>query len=967
MKYTQIIIAIILTFLIVPTVSALTAVNNCTDLENMANNLSEDYVLGQDIDCSGHGTFTPVGASGTEFTGSLDGNGYIISDLTISTGNYKGLFGATSSASIEEVGLVDVTVSGGQYVGALVGHMSGGTVNQSYSTGTATGTSGDVGGLVGYSTGLINNSWSSVEVTGGANQYDVAGFVGYNDVGGVIENSYSTGNATTGEYVGGFVGDNSGTVTNSFCTGLATNADVAEGGFVGENYGTLTNVYYNNYSSSPELCGPDQVEVGCTAINDDIPYFYNTSAAPLSSWDYNVWGISKDNEGFPMLQWEEQRYVINTCQELQDMWDDLNGDYTLGQDIDCNGFDYGDGKGFLPIGNQTDEFRGSLNGSGYVISNLYINRNDTDRVGLFGKVHTAEIYDLGLSNINVTGKWYVGGLIGQSFGLTTVNRVYITGGVSAGTYHSAGLVGNSQDLTISNCWTNVDVTGESDVGGVSGYAVDIQITNCYATGDIVGDDDVGGLAGVLQKSGKDTFANNSYATGSVTANTDFGGIIGDLAAGAFIENSYWNNHSGNPSICSDDGDTGCTAIADNEAYFYNTANGPMDEWDFVNVWDDVYVNVTYPPLAWQNPPAPIIACGADLNQTGETYFLAADLTATVDCLTVSADNITLEGQGYNITGDSGAGDGGIVGSSIGGLTVRNIEIYKFGKGIDIEDLDDSIIENSIIGDAVLSIDLETTSNRNIIRNNTMYGGSSEAIYLVSGDDNLIEGNTIYNKGYGIYLDVLSANDNIILNNQIYDCTFGTFNSLGGAQLLIYNNSYGEIKWPVSLIEVTGDIVFPGNITIGNNSAYVDSDNLPGLNITANVTLYGIGDRGYSQPAILKDGEVCTDCYNFTALDAATVIFNVTGFSTYTIGETPVTTEKEGFRDDTIGALGKGALMIGILVVLALFSLGLILIVSGTSGASEAVEGMDLKFIVYTIAVALILLAIAMFVVNTILS
>ena len=42
---------------------------------------------------------------------------------------------------------------------------------------------------------------------------------------------------------------------------------------------------------------------------------------------------------------------ITNCTELQNICNDLTGDYYLAKDINCSGFDYGDGKGFMPIGN----------------------------------------------------------------------------------------------------------------------------------------------------------------------------------------------------------------------------------------------------------------------------------------------------------------------------------------------------------------------------------------------------------------------------------------------------------------------------------------------------------------------------------------------------------------------------------------------------------------------------------------
>ena len=76
-----------------------------------------------------------------------------------------------------------------------------------------------------------------------------------------------------------------------------------------------------------------------------------------------------------------------------------------------------------------------------------------------------------------------------------------------------------------------------------------------------------------------------------------------------------------------------------------------------------------------------------------------------------------------------------------------------------------------------------------------------------------------------------------------------------------------------------------DIKILNNSVTVESGNNIGLNRSANITLYGIGDRGYTIPQLQRDGVDCGAlCYNFTALDAATVVFNVTSWTNYSIGE-----------------------------------------------------------------------------------
>ena len=84
-------------------------------------------------------------------------------------------------------------------------------------------------------------------------------------------------------------------------------------------------------------------------------------------------------------------YEIWTIYDLQDMEDDLAGDYVLMADIDASAtnpnslnFDsteWGDGTGFRPVGYQWVgwpytklPFTGTFDGNGYTINNLYINR-----------------------------------------------------------------------------------------------------------------------------------------------------------------------------------------------------------------------------------------------------------------------------------------------------------------------------------------------------------------------------------------------------------------------------------------------------------------------------------------------------------------------------------------------------------------------------------------------------------------
>ena len=65
-------------------------------------------------------------------------------------------------------------------------------------------------------------------------------------------------------------------------------------------------------------------------------------------------------------------------------------------------------------------------GDGHKIANLYIKRPSMDNVGLFGYTDTsAEIKNIGVTDVYIDGRYHVGGLIGQVIG--SVSNSYATG------------------------------------------------------------------------------------------------------------------------------------------------------------------------------------------------------------------------------------------------------------------------------------------------------------------------------------------------------------------------------------------------------------------------------------------------------------------------------------------------------------------------------------------------------------
>ena len=191
---------------------------------------------------------------GRYFTGTFDGADYVITNLTIITGQaysrsktLVGLFGALGSGSVvKNLGVVRVWMVGvtdsRPVIGALAGCNYGGSITNCFSTGTVSGNS-DVGGLVAWNGSRYDNDpkariiacHSSCTVAG-KHEY-AGGLVAKNE--GTIENCYSNGTISGDRYTGGLVGSNGGAISLSD-SNATVSGDKYTGGLVGSNGGAIT-------------------------------------------------------------------------------------------------------------------------------------------------------------------------------------------------------------------------------------------------------------------------------------------------------------------------------------------------------------------------------------------------------------------------------------------------------------------------------------------------------------------------------------------------------------------------------------------------------------------------------------------------------------------------------------------------------------------------------------------------------
>lgn len=504
-------------------------------------------------DWSGVASKTSLGTLGVN--ARFDGLGHQLLDLVIpGSADDTGLFSGTDGgAVIRNLGVRGGSVSGGGWVGALVGNNTG-VIVQVYSTADVKGTL-FVGGLVGQHGGtgsLIADAWAGGNVTGtGA----VGGLVGYTSAGGAIGNVWASGNVTgTGSGIGGLVGITntnaiaSETLRNAYATGNVAGGSQV-GGLVGQNISPIEHVFATGKVSgggdAGGLVGLNSPGPGGSVSDGwfatDTPGAHpnngvgtaialaNLISALPGGFDATVWANQngkttpylKSLPGAVYVQAESASAAsallytpVTTLDQLQAINGNLAGNFALFNDIDATATSgWNGGAGFVPIGDCSGGFNGRFDGLGHVVVDPTINPGSSGLcAGLFGAI--------GISSV--------------------VRNVGVDGGSINGYYAVGGLVGYNDAGSISNAFASDNVSGANYVGGLVGFSTG-SIDRAYATGSVTATSDgAGGLLG-------GTLGGNlahAWASGPVSgAGSKVGGLLGESGNPSTVSNSYWDGFS----------------------------------------------------------------------------------------------------------------------------------------------------------------------------------------------------------------------------------------------------------------------------------------------------------------------------------------------------------------------------------------------------------------------------------------
>jgi len=221
----------------------------------------------------------PIGGTSSSegFRGTLLGNDKTISNLYINRPGqtYTGLFSYAYQHTIQNLALINVSISGGGTTGSIAGAAAYGTIQNVAVTGSVSGSGGYVGGVIADNvTGsVLSNVFARVNVVGAS--YNVGGFTGRTY--GTISNCYAVGTVVGGSSVGGFAGDKTG--------------------------GTLSSCYYDSTVSSRSDTGKGEPRTTAELLQQDN----------YSGWDFaTVWGINAaENNGYPFLRWQGYTHISN--------------------------------------------------------------------------------------------------------------------------------------------------------------------------------------------------------------------------------------------------------------------------------------------------------------------------------------------------------------------------------------------------------------------------------------------------------------------------------------------------------------------------------------------------------------------------------------------------------------------------------------------------------------------------------
>lgn len=208
-------------------------ISNCIEVSNAAgldawaeiarDNPDASCILLADITYDTNKEWKPIGTFAKPYTGTFDGNGKTISNISINAADCGGLFGYIgNNGTVKDLNVKDINITGGNsaaYVGVIAGCNDGGTIaGCTVETAKITADDGVIGGIVGQN---LNDST-------------------------MMACSFQ-GNINSDWITGGVVGQNYGTVISCWASCVFEDTFSGDvGGVAGHNYNSIVACYWKS-------------------------------------------------------------------------------------------------------------------------------------------------------------------------------------------------------------------------------------------------------------------------------------------------------------------------------------------------------------------------------------------------------------------------------------------------------------------------------------------------------------------------------------------------------------------------------------------------------------------------------------------------------------------------------------------------------------------------------------------------
>lgn len=391
---------------------------------------------------------------------------------------------------------------------------------------------------------------------------------------------------------------------------------------------------------------------------------------------YAVWAEIWDGDGTTSNPYEisSKDELSKLATQVNDKGFDYKGErFALLDDIDLAGTTW------MPIGGASSAFSGQLNGKGHTIKNLTVSPRES-YAGLFGLIKNAVIESLTIENGTVTcergGTSFCGGLAGG--GTLTATNIHLTNVEVKGNYYAGGILGfgGGTMTDCSNAGGSVEGRYAGGMAGLGNTNGSFEFTRCTNSAAIKGEAYAGGISGDHRGEGNnfancrnEGLVNGRIASGiaiygqSFTACTNAGEVIGQQGMACGITNrANYVERCGNTGDVSGSTASGITWHAIKIENCYNTGkitgNGNVatafgitnsTRWQTEGCF--TYNTSTQVPLAGKTTGGTY----GDQNEVTNSYYLASSATAVSSAGEwASADDFASGKVAWGVDGGTGA-------------------------------------------------------------------------------------------------------------------------------------------------------------------------------------------------------------------------------------------------------------------------------------------------------------------------